>query len=265
MTKRNRRSPGAPRGAAVVLGLCLALQASGSLHAADVIVELTNATKVTLVGAIHRWDDDGNARRPVNPKAKIEVPEVDAVAVQTRPTTWRFKALPPGRYDLVILARDRVRIEGFGYPPVREFDPFLAPTDESPNATRAWIIGDIAKATYYENKVTPLRFAGKDKQIRLLVQLLRDKPTSFDAEFGEPVATIRHELWQYDLRYGAWSKEKRTRVFDRVLMAKRELRQWTWVWEPALGDLQAGRQPITVRYTLPRTFEPTKHVGLLPY
>jgi len=264
------RQPSAPRRASrraitVFALISWAAPATGALLAGDVVVELTNGGKVTFVGAVDRWDADGNPRRMVNPKAKIDAPEVDAVAVQTRPGTWTFADLPPGRYDLVILARERIRIEGFGFPPVREFDPFIALPDQSPAAARRWITADIAKSTYYENKVTPLSFAGNDKQIRLLVQLLRDKPTRFDSQFGEPVATIRHEVWEYDQRFGAWSKEKRTRVFDRVLMAKRELRTWTWVWDPGLGHVQVGPSATTVRYTLPASFSPAKQVGLLPY
>ena len=37
---------------------------------------------------------------------------------------WRFKDLPKGKYDLVILAKGWLRIEGFQFA-VREFDPFF--------------------------------------------------------------------------------------------------------------------------------------------
>jgi len=128
-----------------------------------------------------------------------------------------------------------------------------------------FITKDISKSRLYENKVTPLYFAGDDKTARVFVQLLRDQPTSFDAEFGEPVATLRHEVWQYTNRFGAWSKEKRTRVFDRVLTGKQELRQWSWVWEPALSQIEVAADPVTLRYALPKPFVAGEQRGLLPY
>jgi hypothetical protein len=70
--------------------------------------------------------------------------------------------LPPGRYDLVILA-GRVRVEGFHYPPVLQFDPFLPPTPEAPTAAREAVIADVARVRHYENKVKPLFLAGDDK------------------------------------------------------------------------------------------------------
>ena len=43
---------------------------------------------------------------------------------------------------------------------------------------------DIAKSRHYENKVSPLFLAGDDKQVRILMQLVRDQPTSFDGDYG---------------------------------------------------------------------------------
>lgn len=235
------------------------------LPAVELVVQLSNASKVSFVGAVDRWDADGNSRRPVDPKAKIQVPPVDAVGKKTAPGTWRFTQLAAGRYDLVILARDRTRIEGFGYPPVLEFDPFISHSEQAPEQAREFITKDIAKSRLYENKVAPLYFAGDDKTVRVFMQLLRDKPTSFDAQFGEPVATLRHEVWQYTNRFGAWSKEKRTRVFDRILMAKRELRQWTWVWEPKLGDIEVAEERVVVEYVVPKLSKESGCRGLLPY
>ncbi|MEX0819161.1 MAG: hypothetical protein WD070_06200, partial [Pirellulaceae bacterium] len=211
----------------IAIACLLALAGSVEVDAGELVVKLSNAADVTLVGAIDRWDADGNPRRPVDPKAKIGIPDVDAIARKSGTGSWTFEQLAPGRYDLVILARDRIRIEGFGYPPVLEFDPFIAHADQAPPAACEFITKDIARSRLYENKVTPLHFAGDEKTVRVFVQLLRDQPTSFDAQFGEPVATLRHEVWQYTNRFGAWSKEKRTRVFDRVLMGKEELRRWT--------------------------------------
>ena len=174
-----------------------------------------------------------------------------------------FSALPPGKYDLVILAKDRVRVEGFCYPPVREFDPFLRSDAAVDEETRKTISGMIEKAPHYENKVERLYLAGDKKEVRALVMLIRDKPTSYEAE--QPgAATIRHEIWQFTWRYGGWVKEKRTRVLDRLLLHRDELRKWTWLWAPELGGIDVKDQPITIKFDLPAASE-RRLKGLYPY
>jgi hypothetical protein len=246
------RHPSSP----LVLAVVLLGWASSSVRAGELIVDLGKSRGITLVGTIRRWDADGNARAPVDPKAAIDRPRVDARAERAHDGRWVFRDLAEGRHDLVILVEGRVRVEGFGYPPVNEFDPFLARDAKPPDdETRDAIVKDIARSRHYENKVAPLSLAGDDKQVRLLVQLVRDQPTSFDAEFGAPAATIRHEIWQYSNQYGGWVKERRTKVLDRIILAKRELHQWTWVWKPELGGIAVGREPVTVSYELPANFD----------
>jgi hypothetical protein len=224
--------------------------------AGELTLDLGKSEGVTFVGALARWDPDGNPRSAVNPKAKIDAPEVAAKAERRDGNRWVFANLPPGRYDLVILA-GRVRVEGFHYPPVKEFDPFLSPdAKEPPEEDRDWIVKDIAASRHYENKVAPLYLAGDDKQVRVLVQLVRDQPTSYDADFGAPVATVRHEVWQYANKYGGWVKDKRTKVLDRILMARSELQRWLWVWEPGLGGIEVGKKPVKLSYELPGRFDP---------
>ncbi len=233
----------------VVATLCAGLHAAAA--AAELAVVLENARGVTQVGALERWDADGNPRVPVDSKARIDAPALTFSARRTNADRWAFTDLPPGTYDLVILTEDRVRIEGFHYPAVLEFDepfPHRAGLDD---AVRQAIESDIAQSRHYENKVTPLYMSGDAKAVRVLVQLLRDEPTSYDAEYGEPVATLRHEVWQYTYNYGAWTKERRTRVLDRILSAKRVLRQWTWLWQPELGGVRVGERDVVIRYRLP--------------
>lgn len=246
-----------------MLVLHVVLPFAATSLASDLTVDLGQSKGVSLVGAINRWDADGNQRRPVDPKARIEAPAVDARAVQEG-NRFVFHDLPAGRYDLVVLADGQVRIEGFHYPPVLEFDEVLPPDSAVPPDTREWVANDIARSKHYENKVRPLFFAGDEKQVRVLVQLLRDKPTSFDAEFGARVATLRHEVWQYTNRYGGWVKEKKTKVLDRIIMAKDSLRRWTWVWEPALGGIELGDKPVNLSFQVPERFDPEAARGLLP-
>jgi hypothetical protein len=158
-----------------------------------------------------------------------------------------------------------MRIEGFHYPPVREFDPVLIHQPGVPAAARDWIAGHIDKSRHYENKVTPLYFVGDHKQVRVLVQLLRDKPTSYDGQFGQPVATLRHEVWQYTNQYGGWAKHRRTKVLDRILMPKDQLREWTWMWVPQLGGIKVGERPVKVSFRFPDLSNSGALPGLLPY
>lgn len=234
-------------------------------RAGDLTVELGTARDVCLVGAIRRWDADGKALVPVDPKARIDAPRVDAKAVSQGGGRWVFRAPPAGHYDLVVITSDRVRVEGFRYPPIAEFDPFLQPDAKRPDdEAREWIVKHIGKSPHYENKVVPLFLAGDDKQVRILMQLVRDKPTSFDVDFGAPAATIRHEVWQYTNQYGGWVKDRRTEVLDRVLLARSELHRWTWVWEPRLGGIEVGDEPISRSAPLPARFDPATARGWFP-
>jgi hypothetical protein len=104
---------------------------------------------------------------------------------------------------------------------------------------------------------------GRDKKaVRVLVQLIRDKATSYKAGFG----TMRHEIWQYDWNYGGWQKNKRTKVLDRIIMEVASLRKWTWVWEPKIGGIQVQNAPLTIKYEIPAALDSTSKLrGLLPY
>lgn len=227
-------------------------------------VNLTNADSITFVGAVRRWDADGSPRHLVNPKARIELPEADAKAEPGSEGRWMFRKLPAGRYDLVLLAKDRIRIEGFHYPPIAEFDPvWPSSAPPPPKDVGDWIRKDVANAKHYENKVTPLFMAGDRKHVRLFMQLLRDEPTSFDAEFGAPAATLRHEIWQYSNRAGGWIKERKTKVLDRTLLAKAELRRWTWVWVPELGGIEVSTRPVKFSYEIPAAFKAGVSAGIL--
>lgn len=232
-------------------------------EAAKVTVDLGDAPGVSFVGAFQRWDMDGNLRKPVNPKAKIESPEVDAVATAAGGGKWVFENLPAGKYDVVIVGSGRTRIEGWEFAPVLEFDPFIAADAQPEEDAREFIVDDIRKSKHYENKVVPLYLAGDDKVVRILVMLIRDLPTSYESEMPG-AATMRHEIWQYTWNYGGWVKDKRTRVMHRVILPRDQLRQWTWVWDPKLGGIEVKKTPMTIRYNVP---DPGKRElqGLYPY
>jgi hypothetical protein len=233
-------------------------------RAADLTLDLKNADGVTFVGAIARFDDDGNLRKIPDPAAKIDSPAVDVKAERAGTGQWVFKNLSPGKYDLIILLKGRTRLEGFQFAPVKEFDPFIAP-DATPEAdARDFITDDIKKSQHYENRVEPLYLAGDKKTVRILVQLIRDKPTSYESEMPG-AATMRHEIWQYTWNYGGWQKEKRTKVLDRVLLPRDELRKWTWLWDAKLGGIEIGDRPAELKYEIPKPIKDAKLKGLFPY
>jgi len=245
----------------LALACVLALDSSVAV-AGKVTVELGNAQGVTMVGAIHRWDRDGNHVKLPDQSAKIDAPYVDARAMDDGKGRWVFKDLPKGRYDLVILAEGHRRYEGFQFINIKEFDPIVSPSSKPEDEASEFVLNDIKKSQHYENKVSPLYLAGNDKAIRVLMMLLRDKPTTY--EEIKNAATFRHEIWQYTWNYGGWEKEKRTKVMDRVIMNGDELRKWTWLWDAKLGGIKVGSKAVTIQYDLPKPDDKTLK-GLYPY
>jgi hypothetical protein len=156
----------------------------------------------------------------------------------------------------------RRRIEGFQYVPMKEFDSFLPPNASIDDETRETILDDVKNSQHYENIVEPLYLAGNQKEVRLLMMLIRDKPTTYDKELPG-AATIRHEMWLYNWHYGAWQKDRRTKVLDRAILNRDELHKWTWLWDPKLGGIEIGVKPVTIKYALPDSGEKTLK-GLYP-
>lgn len=231
--------------------------------AADLTLKLKDASGVTAVGAILRWDADGNHRQLIDPKAKIDAPRLDAKAVEGEDGCWVFADLPSGKYNLVVMGKDRLRIEGFCYPPVLEFDQFLARDAKVEAENRKKIVELVSKSLHYENKVEPLHLSGDDKAIRVLVMLIRDKPTSYEND-SPGAATIRHEVWQYTWRYGGWAKEKRTKVLDRLMLHRDDLRKWIWLWTPELGGINVTDQPLEIEFDMSEKAQQLLK-GLRPY
>ncbi len=82
--------------------------------------------------------------------------------------------------------------------------------------------------------------------------------------FLPAAATMRHEIWQFSWNYGGWQKEKRTKVLDRVLLPRQELRRWTWLWDPKLGGIEVEDKPLKIKYEMPKPSE-KRLKGLYPY
>jgi hypothetical protein len=77
-------------------------------------------------------------------------------------------------------------------------------------------------------------------------------------------ATVTHEVWQYTNRYGTWSKERKPKILNRLLLADKEFQYWTRVWEPAFGGIAVKTGSVRVSYTLPTKFDAETMRGWLP-
>ncbi len=235
-----------------------------AVRAGDLRVEVTPESKVAWVGVVRRFNPDGTLARPVNPKAKFESPYCDAKIAGGRGTLTNLK---PGIYDAIVLLKTGERIEGYHWPVFNEFEDPNDPAFQSapPDDVAETIREKIAGTRYYENKVTPLDMAGNEEKVRVLMQLLRDRKTSYDGVYGAPVATLRYEIWQFTNYYGGWERDKTSRVLHRILEARDSLRKKTWVWDRKLGGIQVGRAgpAATLRYQIPEDLKTLP--GLHPY
>ena len=263
------------------------------LYAGGLTVQLSGRhDDVTFVGAIYRWDPDGlpkqadGSARVAKERAEapdITKPWVDFQATDQGGGKWAIENMPAGTYDLIVIkAGEKQRFEGWRYAPVLDFEAFFPPDadvmcDKDVNDKKekvqdeeslAFVDKQIRQSKHYENKVIPLYFGGsyrkgqiRPKQIRVLVMLIRDEGTTLDATS----ATMRFEIWQFEDRSGGYVKQKRTHVLHRIIMPRDVLRQWTWLWDPALGNIDVEKTGnTTVEYKIPDPLN-TELKGLLPY
>jgi hypothetical protein len=218
--------------------------------AGELTVTIEPADRVASVGVVCRFAEDGSLLRPIDPKATFDAPHRDTVAERVPAT---FRDLKTGTYDLIVFLKDGTRLEGFHIPLFDELDDADSEIFSRPPAeeVQTEIRKLIKSGRYYENKVTPLFFRGSEQHARVLMQLVRDEPTSFDTEFGAPVATVRYELWQFTNRFGSWSRERKSKILHRVLEPKERLTKRRWLWTSALGGIritgEAPDQKLTYR------------------
>ena len=205
-----------------------------AVSAGELSVTIEPASRVASIGVVCRFAADGTLVRPVDPKAQFEAPYRDGISTSVPAT---FSSLKNGTYDLIIFLKDGTRLEGFHIPPFDELDEVgdVKFSDPPPQEVQDQIVKLIKNSKYYENKVTPLFLRGQDEHVRVLMQLLRDEATSFDAEYGAPVATVRYELWQFTNRFGTWSRDRKSKVLHRVLESKDKLTKRRWLWASELG------------------------------
>ena len=234
----------------LLLVTALLLTGVSRLPAGELTISIEPAERVASIGVVRRFGEDGKLLRAVDPKATFTAPHRDAKS-ESVPAT--FRELPEGTYDVIVFLKDGTRLEGFHMPVFDELDEtgtesFSQPPSEE---VQTEIRRLIKVGRYYENKVTPLFIRGNDERTRVLVQLVRDEPTSLDADFGAPVATVRYELWQFTNRFGSWSRDRKSKILHRVLEAKDKFKQRRWLWTSDLGGQRithdAPRQKLTWR------------------
>ena len=173
--------------ACALLLFAVLFASSQPVLAAKLTLDLGNVQGIKLWAPSSAWDSDGNANKLVDKDQKIDQPQVQFTAEDSGHGKWVFADLPPASYDLVIML-DKVRIEGFSYPPVMEFDPFIPPTATAVEEAQTYISDDIKKSPQYENKMACLYCGGNKKVTRALVQLLAGQAHQLHARCRHPAA-----------------------------------------------------------------------------
>lgn len=135
-------------------------------------------------------------------------------------------------------------------------------TPELTERDRAWLTDWVNNLRIFENKKRVLDLDGAGDRARVLVEKLRDKPTSLPAE--EPTAFWRVEIFDFRKYYGGWSKEKYTVVVRRRLPL-REFRTYGWMFEKRLGGVRVTADAVTEVpvYEVPVKLDPVR--GRVPF
>lgn len=254
--------PLARRLLAILMTVTLIAFVPQAAPAGELVVKVQPAEKVEWIGVVRRFNQDGTLARPVDPKARLDAPHCDARSAGASAT---FRDLPAGTYDVIVFLKDGTRLEGYHWPIFNEFDDPHDPAFASPppDDVAALIREKISETRYYENRVSVLAMAGDEQQVRVLMQLLRDRATSFDAQFGAPVATLRYEVWQFSNNFGGWTRDRHSKVLHRVLDAKSRVLKQTWLWDPSLGGVEVSRAgTATLEYAVPSLPNLQKRPGL---
>ena len=157
--------------------------------------------------------------------------------------------VPPGTYDL------HVELEGgprLGSTPsdgriIEGADLRVHGTREGARILRGrdrdHIAGIVKNIRTWANIKEVLAVEGSGGRAKALVKLVRTRPTSYDGQYGEPVAVVRWEIWNFRKHTGAWRREPKAKVLRRFLMPKRRLAEFRWGFDPDLGgvDVRPGR------------------------
>ena len=129
---------------------------------------------------------------------------------------------------------------------------------------RKWLIDWVDGIKGFENKRRVLDLDGTGMHARVLVEKIRDKPTSLAVK--EPTAFWRIEIFDFKKYYGGWSKvENRFTVLVRQKVAIRKFRTYRWMFEKRLGGIRVDADSVVTvpGYEVPEKFDPAR--SRLPY
>jgi hypothetical protein len=208
--------------------LVLAAPESHAAQAGRIQGRIVPAGAVKRVCAIDR-----NVKTPLI-ATEVPLKEIEGALVDGGK---RFRIdVTPGEYDLHFELHDGSMIEGADTRVEAEGEPRpLREKDISAITKR------ISTIRTFENEKTVLEIAGNRDLARAVVKLVRTNPTSYDGEFGEPIAVFRWEVWELRNRTGSWVRERTVRVLRRFLIAKRTMSDMKWEFRGALGGVSVGR------------------------
>jgi len=158
----------------------------------------------------------------------------------------------PRDYDLVIDVRE-------GKPGKILVNPV---PPELTEADRKWLIDWVNGLKIFENKKRVLDLDGTGTRARVLVEKLRDTPTTLPVK--EPTAFWRTEIFDFQKYYGGWTKEKYT-VIVRQRVSIQVFRTYRWMFEKRLGGIRVAADGVTTvpEYAVPQTLDPAR--GRVPF
>jgi hypothetical protein len=127
---------------------------------------------------------------------------------------------------------------------------------------REWLVHWVNQLKIFENKKRVLDLDGTGDRARVLVEKLRDEPTTLPTQ--EPTAFWRIEILDFKKYYGGWSPGKFT-VVVREQVPIRKFRTYRWMFEKRLGGVRAteGGVAVVPDYEVPETLDPAR--GRAPY
>jgi len=128
---------------------------------------------------------------------------------------------------------------------------------------RQWLVDWVNHLRIFENKKRVLDLGGTGDRARVLVEKLRDEPTTLPTQ--EPTAFWRIEILDFRKYYGGWSSEKDYTVVVREQVPIRKFRTYRWMFEKRLGGVRVAADGVSAvpDYEVPDKLDPAR--GRVPF
>ncbi len=224
---------------------------SGKVVDYDRVIARIRQTKMTDVSLAKGKTGEKKSTVVKAPLKADELPQISDMLLGLI-TLARIRDDLPRDFDLVFDVKGevvgKVRIEP------------VAP--EMTGKDRKWLIDWVNNLKIFENKKRVLDLDGTGENARVLVEKIRDKPTSLSVP--EPTAFWRIEVFDFHKYYGGWNKEKYT-VIVRQKVAIRKFRTYRWMFEKRLGGIKVSADSVTTvpKYEIPDKLDPAR--GRVPF